>query len=34
MSKDDIAKTAVITPFGLCEFLVMAFGLQNTGSSF
>ena len=34
MSKDDIAKTAVITPFGLCEFLVMAFGLRNTGSSF
>ena len=32
--EDDIAKTVVITPFGLFEFLRMAFGLRNTGSSF
>ena len=31
--KDDIAKTVVITPFCLYEFLQMAFGLRNTGAS-
>ena len=33
MSKDDIAKTAVITPFGLYEFLVMAFGLETQAAA-
>jgi len=29
VAKEDIHKTAVITPFGLFEFLVMPFGLRN-----
>jgi hypothetical protein len=31
---EDRPKTAVVTPFGLFEFLRMPFGLRNAGSSF
>ena len=34
MSPDDIPKTAVITPFGLFEFLRMPFGLKNSAQAF
>jgi hypothetical protein len=34
MHAKDNSKTAIITPFGLYEFLCMGFGLQNAGNMF
>jgi RNase H-like domain found in reverse transcriptase/Reverse transcriptase (RNA-dependent DNA polymerase)/Integrase zinc binding domain/Integrase core domain len=34
MEKEDIPKTAIITPFGLYEFLFMPFGLANAAQTF
>ena len=34
MAASDIAKTAIITPFGLFEFIWMPFGLKNSAQAF
>jgi hypothetical protein len=34
MEKGDIEKTAIITPFGLWEYLFMPFGLTNPAQTF
>ena len=34
MAKEDIQKTAIVTPFGLFEFLRMPFGLKNAAQTF
>ena len=34
MAEEDIPKTAIITPFGLFEFLRMPFGHKNAAQAF
>ena len=34
MAEEDICKTAIITPFGMFEFLRLSFGLRNAGNTF
>jgi hypothetical protein len=33
IAEEDIQKTAIVTPFGLWEFLFMAFGLRNAAQA-
>jgi hypothetical protein len=34
MAAQDVAKTVIITPFGLFEYLFMSFGLRNAAQTF
>ena len=34
MAYEDVPKTAIITLFGIYEFLQLPFGLRNTGNTF
>ena len=34
MAFEDIPKTAIVTPFGMFEFLLLPFGLRNAGNTF
>ena len=34
MASEDIAKTTIITPFGMFKFLRLPFGLRNAGNTF
>ena len=34
VAPEDVKKTAIITPFGIFEFLRMPFGLRNAGNTF
>lgn len=34
VAEEDIEKTAIVTPFGLFEFVVMTFGLRNAAQTF
>lgn len=34
VAEEDVPKTAIVTPFGLYEFLFMSFGLRNAAQSF